>query len=72
MAVMRYPDTGPPAIRVRDGGRLYLGCNDDFLEDNSGSFRVTVYYQAAGPAAGRPLAARIRVENPFLRGWAQR
>jgi hypothetical protein len=35
-------DEGP--IRVRDGGRLYLGCNDDFLQDNSGSFRVTVYY----------------------------
>lgn len=35
-------ETGP--IRVRDGGRLYLGVNDDFLEDNSGSFRVTVYY----------------------------
>jgi PA-IL-like protein len=32
------------AIRVRDGGRLYLGINDDFLQDNSGSFRVTIYY----------------------------
>lgn len=32
------------AIRVRDSGRLYLGINDDFLQDNSGSFRVTVYY----------------------------
>jgi hypothetical protein len=32
------------AIRVRDGGRLYLGVNDDFLGDNSGSFRVTVRY----------------------------
>ncbi len=32
------------AIRVRDGGRLYLGVNDDYLQDNSGSFRVTVYY----------------------------
>lgn len=32
------------AIRVRDSGRLYLGTNDDFLQDNSGSFRVTVYY----------------------------
>jgi len=31
-------------IRVRDGGRLYLGVNDDYLQDNSGSFRVTVYY----------------------------
>jgi hypothetical protein len=32
------------AIRVRGGGRLYLGINDDYLQDNSGSFRVTVYY----------------------------
>ena len=32
------------AIRVRDSGRLYLGINDDFLQDNTGSFRVTVYY----------------------------
>jgi hypothetical protein len=31
-------------IRVRDSGRLYLGINDDFLQDNSGAFRVTVYY----------------------------
>ena len=35
-------DTG--AIRVRDNGRLYLGINDDYLRDNSGAFRVTVYY----------------------------
>ena len=35
-------DTGP--IRVRASGRLHLGVNDDFLLDNSGSFRVTVYY----------------------------
>lgn len=32
------------AIRVRGGGRLFLGVNDDFLDDNSGAFRVTVYY----------------------------
>jgi hypothetical protein len=32
------------AIRVRGAGRLYLGVNDDYLKDNSGSFRVTVYY----------------------------
>lgn len=32
------------AIRVRDSGRLYLGINDDYLLDNSGSFRVIVYY----------------------------
>ena len=35
-------DTGP--VRLRGGGRLSLGINDDFLQDNSGSFRVTVYY----------------------------
>lgn len=32
------------AIRVRTGGQLYLGVNDEYLEDNSGSFRVTVFY----------------------------
>jgi hypothetical protein len=32
------------AIRVRDSGRLYLGINDDYLQDNSGSLRVTVSY----------------------------
>lgn len=32
------------ALRMRDGGRLYLGVNDDFLQDNSGYFTVTVYY----------------------------
>jgi hypothetical protein len=31
-------------IRVRQNGRLYLGINDDYLADNSGSFRVVVYY----------------------------
>jgi hypothetical protein len=31
-------------IRVRTSGRLFLGVNDDFLEDNSGNFRVIVYY----------------------------
>ena len=35
-------DEGP--IRVRGSGRLYLGINDDYLQDNSGSFHVTVYY----------------------------
>ena len=35
-------EQGP--IRVRSSGRLYLGINDDFLQDNSGSFRVVVYY----------------------------
>lgn len=35
-------DHGP--IRVRGSGRLYLGVNDEYLDDNSGSFRVTVFY----------------------------
>lgn len=35
-------ERGP--IRVRNSGRLELGSNDDFLDDNSGSFRVTVFY----------------------------
>ena len=32
------------AIPVRSSGRLFLGINDDNLQDNSGYFRVTVYY----------------------------
>ena len=35
-------ERGP--IRVRNSGRLQLGINDEYLVDNSGSFRVTVYY----------------------------
>lgn len=35
-------ETGP--FRMRSGGRLYLGVNDDFLQDNTGNFRVVVYY----------------------------
>jgi hypothetical protein len=35
-------DRGP--IRMRESGRLSLGVNDDFLQDNRGSFRVTIYY----------------------------
>jgi hypothetical protein len=31
-------------IRVRGSGTLSLGVNDETLEDNSGAFRVTVYY----------------------------
>jgi hypothetical protein len=31
-------------IRARSSGRLYLMINDDVLEDNSGSFRVVIYY----------------------------
>ena len=32
------------SIRVRGSGRLWLGINDDVLDDNSGNFSVTVYY----------------------------
>ena len=32
------------AIRMRSAGRLYLGINDDYLQDNTGYFRVIVYY----------------------------
>lgn len=35
-------DRGP--VRMRQSGRLYLGINDDYLADNSGNFRVTVYH----------------------------
>jgi hypothetical protein len=35
-------DRGP--IRMPESGRLMLGVNDDHLEDNSGSWRVTIYY----------------------------
>lgn len=35
-------DTGP--MRMRSSGRLFLGVNDDVLTDNSGNFRVVVYY----------------------------
>lgn len=31
-------------IRMRSGGTLYLGINDDFLDDNNGAFTVTVSY----------------------------
>jgi hypothetical protein len=30
------------SVRAPFGGRLYLGVNDDYLEDNSGDFQVTV------------------------------
>ena len=33
-------EQGP--IRMRESGRLYLGVNDDYLEDNSSNSRVTV------------------------------
>ena len=35
-------DTG--AFRARSSGRLYLGINDDYFEDNSGNLRVKVSY----------------------------
>ncbi len=35
-------DHGP--IRMRSAGRLFLGVNDDYLPDNSGYFRVVIYY----------------------------
>jgi hypothetical protein len=35
-------DNGP--VRMRGSGRLFLGINDDYLQDNSGSFRVIVFY----------------------------
>jgi len=35
-------ERGP--IRMRESGRLSLGVNDDYLQDNWGSFRVTIYY----------------------------
>jgi hypothetical protein len=31
-------------FRVRGSGRLFLGINDDYLQDNSGYFTVIVYY----------------------------
>ena len=33
------------ALRVPVSGRLYLGVNDDFLDDNQGQYRVTVSFQ---------------------------
>lgn len=35
---------GQDGIRMRAGGRLFLGVNDDFLNDNSGAFSVSVAY----------------------------
>jgi hypothetical protein len=35
-------NSGP--IRMRSDGKLYLGINDDFLGDNSGTFSVTISY----------------------------
>jgi hypothetical protein len=36
--------TSPGPFRMRSAGRLILGVNDDNLQDNSGAFRVIVYY----------------------------
>jgi hypothetical protein len=35
-------DPGP--MRLREAGRLFLGVNDDNVQDNRGNFRVVVYY----------------------------
>ncbi len=35
---------GQDALRVRTSGTLYLGINDDVLDDNAGEFRVTIHY----------------------------
>jgi hypothetical protein len=32
------------AIRMRGSGRLFLGVNDDYLQDNTGSLRVVISY----------------------------
>ncbi len=34
----------PQAFRMRGNGRLFLGINDDYLQDNSGSLRVVIAY----------------------------
>ena len=46
--VARFGNTAPLFIgesrtfRTALGGRLYLGVNDNFFDDNTGEFRVTV------------------------------
>jgi hypothetical protein len=35
-------ESGP--IRARSSGRLFLGVNDDYVQDNHGNFRVVVHY----------------------------
>jgi hypothetical protein len=35
-------ERGP--VRLRTSGRLFLGINDDYFEDNRGNFRVAVFY----------------------------
>jgi hypothetical protein len=48
--------------RIDDGGPLYLGVNDDYLLDNSGEFRVTVYYRGCGDARRGSRRAAEHVE----------
>ena len=35
---------GRTPLRLRGSGRLFLGINDDYLQDNSGSLRVVIAY----------------------------
>ena len=42
---MFYVGADRGTFRARTSGRLYLGVNDDYLQDNSGSFRVIVQQQ---------------------------
>jgi PA-IL-like protein len=37
-----YIGEGSTSFRARTAGRLYLGINDDYVQDNSGYFQVTV------------------------------
>jgi hypothetical protein len=37
-----YIGDGSSRIRAPESGRLFLGVNDDYLDDNTGAFRVTV------------------------------
>jgi hypothetical protein len=37
-----YVGEGNTSFRAGNSGRLFLGVNDDYLRDNSGSFRVRV------------------------------
>jgi len=42
---MFYIGADRGTFRARTSGRLYLGVNDDYLQDNSGAFRVLVDHQ---------------------------
>ena len=44
IAAMIVPISLVADVLVLRGGRLYLGIHDEVLTDNSGAFRVTVYY----------------------------